>query len=91
MFLLAFVLGLTISCKPKTEQPTENVETYDAVSLGVSIPMSPCSNVCFPCCHKTRWWKSMVNHRPQNPRMDVVLKMSKSITDVYPCDKWRNW
>ena len=36
VFLVALVLGLTISCKPKTEETTENVETYDAVILSDS-------------------------------------------------------
>ena len=37
VFLLALVLGLTFSCKPKTEETTETLETYDAVSVPDSL------------------------------------------------------
>ena len=36
VFLVALALGLTVSCKPKAEEPIENVETYDAVILSDS-------------------------------------------------------
>ena len=36
VFLVALVLGLTVSCKPKTEEPTQTLETYDAVMVSDS-------------------------------------------------------